>query len=81
MARSIDRRIGLSRGGRIQYVVAELAFKFIYESPSGLHVCNTYHNILITLYIADNGKIYVQLTGQKRAEYVIVLRNPDCESL
>ncbi len=57
MARSIDRRIGLSRGGRIQYVVAELAFKFIYESPSGLHVCNTYHNILITLYIADNGKI------------------------
>jgi len=33
-----------------------------------LHVCNTYHKILIRLVISDNGKIYVQLIGHKRRD-------------
>jgi hypothetical protein len=57
MAKIIGRRIALSRGGQIQYVVAELAFRFICESPSELRVCNSYLNLLKTLIIADRGKL------------------------
>ena len=31
--RSVDRQIGFSRGGRIQYIVLGLTFRFICESP------------------------------------------------
>jgi hypothetical protein len=51
-------------------------FRFICEAPSRLHVCNTYRKTLITLIISYIGKVYGQLTGQKRAEYVMVLCNP-----
>jgi len=59
MARSIDRRIGLSSGGQIHYVGVGHTSRFICESSSRLHVYNTYLNILITLIISDNGKVSV----------------------
>ena len=40
------------------------------------HTCN-YFAISDSCF---SGKIYGQLTGQKRAEYVLILRNPGCES-
>jgi|LGVE01.1.fsa_nt_gb hypothetical protein len=55
MARIFDRRIALSKGGQIQYVVVGYFFRFICESLSRLHVGKTYHNILITLIVSGNG--------------------------
>ena len=56
LARIVDRRIALSKGGQIQYVVVGYLFRFICESLSQLHVCNTYRNILIILIMSDIGK-------------------------
>jgi len=58
LARIVDRRIALSKGGQIQYVVVGYSFRFICESPSQLHVCNTYRNILIILIMSDTGMNY-----------------------
>ena len=57
LARIVDRRIGFSKGGQIQYVVVGYLFRFICESLSQLHVCNTYRNILIILVMSDTGKV------------------------
>ncbi len=40
-----------------------------------------YHTVFDLPIYWFSVKIYGQLTGQKRAEYVMVLCNPDCESL
>jgi len=69
MTRFFDRRIELDRSGQIQYVVVSYIFRFIWIPSSQLHVCNTYLNLLITLFISDNGKKTQVLTGTIFAGY------------